>query len=199
MTLGQLRWQIHSGSAAQALPALKRELEDAELGQRHRRALKIRILMADAMQRDGQHKMAMRMLTRAIDIAAAEGFVQTFLEEGPVIAGMLRELAERQTQSVGQFDSEILSAQGNWLARFRPASATSITPVISGGLDESLTRKEQQVLEQLALGLSNNAIAQKLFVSETTVRTHLRNIFAKLRAENRVQAVALARRYRLVE
>ena len=199
LTLGQLRWQIHSGSAAQALPALKRELEDAELGQRHRRALKIRILMADAMQRDGQHKMAMRMLTRAIDIAAAEGFVQTFLEEGPVIAGMLRELAERQTQSVGQFDSEILSAQGNWLARFRPASATSITPVISGGLDESLTRKEQQVLEQLALGLSNNAIAQKLFVSETTVRTHLRNIFAKLRAENRVQAVALARRYRLVE
>ena len=206
LTLGQLRWQIHSGSAAQALPALKRELEDAELGQRHRRALKIRIMMADALQRDGQHKMAMRMLSRAVEFGVAEGFVQTFLEEGTVVNGLLREYAEQKSLGMSLPTNEVLSAQDVWLARFRPKVMIQGTAAgaVSGATTtsdfaETLTKKEQQVLAQLALGLSNNDMAQKLFVSETTVRTHLRNIFAKLQAENRVQAVAIARRHRLVE
>ncbi|KTT13464.1 hypothetical protein NS331_24260 [Pseudacidovorax intermedius] len=58
---------------------------------------------------------------------------------------------------------------------------------------EPLTRKEIRVLELLAAGYSNAAMAEKLFVSDSTVRTHLRNINLKLGARSRTQAVALAR------
>jgi two-component system response regulator DegU len=57
-----------------------------------------------------------------------------------------------------------------------------------------LTSRELEVLQLLAQGYPNKAMARQLVVSEHTVRTHLRNIMRKLDAENRVQAVARATR-----
>ena len=54
------------------------------------------------------------------------------------------------------------------------------------------------MLQLLAEGYSNSAMAQKLFVSDSTVRTHLRNINLKLGARSRTQAVAIARRLRVI-
>ena len=64
----------------------------------------------------------------------------------------------------------------------------------AGVNNELLTRKEIQVMRLVAEGLSNDDIAERLFVAETTVRTHLRNINSKLDANSRTQAVAIARR-----
>jgi len=56
-----------------------------------------------------------------------------------------------------------------------------------------LTAREMDVLEGIAEGRSNDAIAGALFVSEATVKTHVSRILAKLEIENRVQAALLAR------
>ena len=56
-------------------------------------------------------------------------------------------------------------------------------------LEEHLTRRELEVLEVLAEGLSNRAIAARLAISEHTVKFHVAAIFAKLGAENRTDAV----------
>jgi LuxR family maltose regulon positive regulatory protein len=61
-----------------------------------------------------------------------------------------------------------------------------------------MTRKEIRVLQLLPEGYSNSAIAEKLFVSDSTVRTHLRNINLKLGARSRMQAVALAWRHGVI-
>lgn len=63
---------------------------------------------------------------------------------------------------------------------------------------EALTTKEIRVLQLLAEGYSNAAMAETLFVSDSTVRTHLRNINAKLHCKSRTQAVAVARRKGLI-
>jgi DNA-binding NarL/FixJ family response regulator len=60
--------------------------------------------------------------------------------------------------------------------------------------DRELTAREQQVLQLVAQGRTNREIADKLVVSENTVKNHLRNILAKLHLENRVQAAAYALR-----
>lgn len=61
-----------------------------------------------------------------------------------------------------------------------------------------LTPREADVLRLIARGLGNQEIAEKLFVSEATVKTHVAHIFDKLHVDNRVQAVVVAYESRLV-
>jgi LuxR family maltose regulon positive regulatory protein len=65
-------------------------------------------------------------------------------------------------------------------------------------LMQPLTRKEIQVLQLLAEGCSNAVMSERLKASDSTVRTHLRNINLKLGAGNRVEAVALGRRFGVI-
>ena len=64
-------------------------------------------------------------------------------------------------------------------------------------LDE-LTEREREVLIEIAHGLSNQEIADKLFISLPTVKTHVAHILAKINARDRVQAVVFAYENRLV-
>jgi DNA-binding NarL/FixJ family response regulator len=63
---------------------------------------------------------------------------------------------------------------------------------------ESLSEREREVLVLLAQGASNKDMAEKLFITEGTVKNHVSNILAKLQAENRTQAADIARRQGLV-
>lgn len=65
-------------------------------------------------------------------------------------------------------------------------------------MPEELTPRETEVLRQVALGLSNRAIADALSISEETVKTHVGNVLGKLAVENRAQAVAQALKRGLV-
>lgn len=66
-------------------------------------------------------------------------------------------------------------------------------------LDAALTEKEKEVLQMAAKGASNKQIAEKMFVKEVTVKTHLNSIFRKLKVTNRTQAVLLALQTDLVK
>jgi len=63
----------------------------------------------------------------------------------------------------------------------------------------ALSTREREILGLLANGFSNPDIAARLFISPETVRTHVRNAMAKLEADTRTQAVALALRYALID
>lgn len=62
----------------------------------------------------------------------------------------------------------------------------------------SLTPREVQLLELLATGLSNRAIARQVFISEATVKTHLVHIYGKLGVDNRTAAIAAATQRRII-
>ncbi len=64
--------------------------------------------------------------------------------------------------------------------------------------DLHITRREFEILELIAQGLSNREIAEKLFVSEHTVKTHSSRVFDKLGARRRTQAVQLGKQFGLL-
>ncbi|MFH9349879.1 response regulator [Kitasatospora sp. NPDC017646] len=76
-----------------------------------------------------------------------------------------------------------------------PGGPTAPTAARAGGLPDGLTVREAEVLALIAEGLSNAEIAQRLFVSQATVKTHINNLFAKTAVRDRAQAVAYAFRH----
>jgi ATP/maltotriose-dependent transcriptional regulator MalT len=92
---------------------------------------------------------------------------------------------------------ELLEAAAGTAERLEMASLKARieavrAPMRDGG--ERLSNREVEVLQLVAEGASNQVIADRLFLSTTTVATHMRNIMRKTEAANRVEAVATARR-----
>ncbi len=64
--------------------------------------------------------------------------------------------------------------------------------------DLGLSKREYQVLCEIASGLSNKEIADKLFVSESTIKTHVSNVLVKLDAKRRTQAIQIAKTLQII-
>ncbi len=84
---------------------------------------------------------------------------------------------------------EALLRRSNWNKNEKQHSAL---PFVKGEEISPLTTREKEILSLVSKGATNSQIADKLFVREVTVKTHLNSIYRKLKVENRVQAVLLA-------
>jgi LuxR family maltose regulon positive regulatory protein len=198
LALGRIRWDIHFGDARATLPRLAHEIEQATAQQRQRRLLRLRVLQALALQRSGDPSVALDTLATVLRQAAPEGFVRVIVDEGIDVGRLVRRLhAMLQDMPARHSDPMFLQYLARLMDAFGPiAEETAATEAHS--LMEALTRKEIQVLQLAAEGYSNDAMAVKLGLSESTVRTHLRSINAKLGARSRVEAVAIGRRLAVI-
>jgi LuxR family transcriptional regulator, maltose regulon positive regulatory protein len=196
MTIGTLRVELRFGDAAPSVPLIQTELRRALSAERRRRGLKMRVLLGLAFYRSGDIGKSLDEMTVALREASQEGFIRLVLDEGPGLAPIVRRVfTATQAESAGA--DPIFAAYLQRLTElFGPGSAEEDAPAPgnSDALAEPLTRKELRVLQLLAEGYSNTAMAEKLFVSDSTVRTHLRNINTKLNSHSRTQALAAARR-----
>jgi LuxR family maltose regulon positive regulatory protein len=196
LALAQARWEISFGDPRVALTSLDAELHAAIAAARSRRVLKLRVLRALALQRMGDMAAAIEEIGAVLQTTSQEGFMRLILDEGPAVGLLLQRYATAAQMAAANSRSDPILAE--YLQRLLQA----LGPMAAPGADtpsaysskEPLTRKEIRVLQLLAEGYSNNAMAEKLFVSDSTVRTHLRNINMKLDAKSRTQAAAIARK-----
>lgn len=201
LELGRMRWELHAGNTARAVAQLSQAARQARTESRHRRGLKLELLHAAALHHAGDPASATTAMTHALRIASSEGFVRLILDEGDIMRAPIHALAATLQSNSRARDEPVFADYVRRLAQalgpIIPA-ATNSDAVGSAILLEPLTRKEIHVLQLLAEGYSNNSMAEKLFVSDSTIRTHLRNINAKLDAHNRTHAVATARRLNII-
>jgi LuxR family transcriptional regulator, maltose regulon positive regulatory protein len=155
---------------------LERLLRAAQDGGRTGTVIEVLALQALAHQAGGDLRAALASLHRALALAEPEGYVRTFVDEGPPMAVLLRAMAERG--SAPAYVRRLLDAFD------RPKEAP-----VQRGLIDPLSPRELDVLRLLSSQLDGPDIARRLFVSLNTVRTHTKNIYAKLGVNNRRAAV----------
>jgi LuxR family transcriptional regulator, maltose regulon positive regulatory protein len=197
LELAQLRWEALAGDAQAAAGQLRAAADRADGEARHRRAMKLRLLCAVAHQRAGEPATAQAIMGPLLKAACAEGYARLLLDEGGSHVGPLLRQFARSIEASGAASRDPVLA--DYVLRLAQACGGADEPIDPQAgerptLLDPLTPKEIRVLQLLAEGYSNSAIAEKLFVSDSTVRTHLRNINNKVCARSRTQAVAIARR-----
>jgi LuxR family maltose regulon positive regulatory protein len=144
--------------------------------------------------------VALSFLADALALAQPEGYVRTFLDKGEPMAALLREAASQGitpdyvAKLLAAIDAEEQRGRGAEVQRLSPAPLHPSTPA----LVEPLSERELKVLRLLADGLTNQEIAQALYVSVNTVKTHLKTIYGKLGVHNRREAIAQAKKLGLV-
>ena len=167
-------------SIHQATRLLERLLSAAEEGARTGSVIEILVLRALAHQTLGDIPAALACLERALTLAEPEGYVRVFIDEGPPMASLLRAAAK---QGIAR----------NYVRRLLAAvNETEHDSPIKQALIDPLSERELDVLRLLGTELDGPDIARELVVSLNTVRTHTKNIYAKLGVNNRRAAVRRA-------
>lgn len=174
-----------SGTGARALSLIRRLLEAAEAGGRNGSIIELSILLALASRSTGIDE-ALKHLARALSVAAPEGYVRMFVDEGPSMEVLLKAAAKRQIEV--DYTNTLLTA-------FGPAQPK---PKMHPELIEALSERELDVLRLLGSDLGGPEIARELAISENTMRTHTKNIYEKLGVNSRRAAVSRAEKFQLL-
>jgi LuxR family maltose regulon positive regulatory protein len=168
---------------------LQRLLPAAVAGGRTGSVIEILVLSALAHQAGGDVPGALTALEEALTLAEPEGYVRVFTGEGAPMASLLA--AMTSTRPGWHYAVRLLAAcaADTPAADSTPADrATRPGP----GLVDPLSERELDVLRLLATDLDGPDIARRLFVSVNTMRTHTKNIYAKLGVNSRRAAVRRA-------
>ena len=177
-----------------ALKLLQRLLDITESAGLVSRMIDILILQVLVYDAENMKEKALSALKRVLTLAEDGGFFQVLVVEGAVMVRLLYKLVEMGNSS--PYVQRLLSA-------FQKKEVEPVNQSISHepqtSLIEPLSDREMDVLHLLADGLSRQDMAEKLFVSPHTVKSHLRSIYGKLGIHNQVQAVNRARSLGILE
>ena len=179
LLVAQHRADPDAATIEDALALLDRLLSDAEAGERAGSLAETLALRALAHHARGDDDLALGDLGRALELGVPAGYRRLFLDEGPAMDELLR-LAGRSPSPSVHIDALLKPARGGR------------TPAAPPPSEEALSERELEVVRLLATELTGPEIAQRLFVSVNTLRTHTKHIFTKLDVNTRRSAVRRA-------
>jgi LuxR family maltose regulon positive regulatory protein len=145
-----------------------------------------RALLALLHWQRGDHAAALVELQRSMVLAEPEGYAAVYADMGLSMAMLLQEAGARR----------VMPAYIDHLLQAFRSRAIVVPP--GRALPEPLSPREAEILEFLASGLSNREIAATMFISAETVKKHVANIYSKLDAHSRIDALVRARELGLV-
>jgi LuxR family maltose regulon positive regulatory protein len=156
--------------------------------------IELLILEAMGLEQQGNTEEALEKLEEVVTLAGPHGWIRPFVELGPPMADLLKELRSQNVavDYIGKIlaaFSDMQTVSSTLPVSSSPPSQVTPSPIPRAAkapqsLVEPLTNRELEILEMLAQRLQNKEIAEKLSISPTTVKTHLQNIYQKLSVTN---------------
>ncbi|MBN1922115.1 MAG: tetratricopeptide repeat protein [Anaerolineae bacterium] len=191
------RWLHVQGKHDAALNVLQTVLPRFVARDRPGMILEILTLQAVILSALGREPEALDTLEQALNNAAPEGYLRIFLDEGPP----LRKLLEKMTGANKKhhtYAATILAAFEAESKTESPPAAPRPSPPLTPTPTALLSEREMEVLQLLPSGLSISDIANHLYISSNTARSHLKSIYSKLEVHSRYEAVARAQELGLI-
>ena len=186
---------IAQSNPAPAVPLLQRLIDLAQRVGRVWIQFELRGLLVLALDANDQHEKACQFLRETIQVAEPEGYIRSLVETGDALLPLLKILYSEYHPSLPQTASYLNLLIGAFAETTPFTPAMFLTqPVGADGLSEPLSDREREILLYIDSGLSNREIADKLYISVSTVKTHINNLYGKLDANSRTQALAIARK-----
>jgi LuxR family maltose regulon positive regulatory protein len=160
------------------------------------------LLIAQALLVRGDHLAARRALREAITHSAASRLVRTFIDEGPPIRTLLEGAYDSNLEVLhptDAFASELLEtfAQSGSRSRSKPQPAAAAAAPAEG-LYGKFSPKEREILSLVGSGMRNREVAQKLGMTEGSVKWYMQQVYDKIGTRRRLQAVERARRFGMI-
>jgi LuxR family maltose regulon positive regulatory protein len=180
---------IAQGQLDDADRLLQRLIENAKAGDRVYVVIEMRLMRALIFKAQKNTSAALGELKLALSLAESGGLIMIFVSKGKPVAELLEEII-----AVKKSDHDVSKAgfSLSYVKKLLSAFKAGTPPKIEGLMDP-ISERELEVLHLIAAGLSNREIAEKLFISLNTVKTHTKNINSKLDVNSRVKAVARAK------
>ncbi len=182
-----LRLLLAAGEYDAARPLAERLFHMAEAAGRKGRLIEILVLQALIFQGKKDLDQALAALGEALSLAQPQGYARVFLDEGEPIVKLLY---QAKLQRIGSGYPAVLLS-GLYSAPDARSPNTQL-------LTEPLTLRELEILKLIEAGYSNQDMAARLVISNLTVKRHISNVYAKLGAKSRTQAISLGRELRLL-
>ncbi len=174
---------ISQGRFDDALRLLNRLIAEGEKTGRILNQIETLILKGWVLNKKNNGAESMAAIQKALSLAEPGGYTRVFIDEGQPIAKLLERILDAK-------DNDIPKAfVKNLLAAFRLRQIVKR----DDRLIERLSERELEVLRFIASGLSNKKISEELFISVSTVKTHLQNIYGRLNVHSRTEAIVKAR------
>jgi LuxR family maltose regulon positive regulatory protein len=165
-----------------------RLLKLAEEAGRTFNVIEYSVMLALALESNGERSKAMSVLEHALSLAETGGFVRVFVNEGPQMAKLLYGAVSKDFRT--DYIQKLLAAFPEVEEKSRQREMLE-TP--EGEWIEPLSNRELEVLQLMGEGLTNPEIGERLFLSPHTVKAHARTIYSKLGVNNRTLAVNRAK------
>ncbi|UZE97822.1 LuxR C-terminal-related transcriptional regulator [Alkalimarinus alittae] len=185
--------QAHYQKAITKLTAV---CEEATKDHHIKHLIELWILQAIAYSKLNNIEQSRDAITEAMILASKEGIIKAFCDEGSLVRDLV--ILGNSVSIPDSYKNE-LNAALNISTQDKEVKLVETLPTkTTATLQEPLSQREQEVLTLINEGLANKVIASQLFLAPATVKAHIRNIYGKIGAKSRTEALAKAREYGLL-